>query len=249
MSTIKNLFVILLFTISFCNAQEKTAGTSAQDKFNYAGFINKNIPVELSLTILGDHTVFGEIKYLDAKPVLPVKIIGVYSENGNDFTLAEFQKNGNVSGVIRADLKNLNIDGEWGSTKSDDSYPINVVFKSHESIKQEISANRNVEGEYAYHYAETGFDGVIKITKEKNGTYSYVIGTVTGEKIRDTANASGSGLTLNNDEFIIEVNKNCRFRVDFYDGFLKISAVDDDPGACGFSGTNATLRGAYLKIK
>ncbi|KIO76650.1 hypothetical protein TH53_14020 [Pedobacter lusitanus] len=249
MSIRKNLLVLLFFLTGICYGQEKTAGVLENDQFSYTGFINQKIPVTLDLTILGDYTVTGKISYLNTKPALPISIIGTYNQSESVFTLAEYEKSGNISGLIRATLKNLLIEGEWGSTKSDASYPLSLTFKAHHSIKPQVPASQHIEGEYAYHYGETGYDGVIKITREKNGTYAYAIGTVTGDKTRDLANASGSGLALQNNQLMIEVNPSCRFSVTFYDGFLKIASLNKDADSCGFTGANATLRGVYLKIR
>jgi hypothetical protein len=248
----KGLVIIILFIVGVCKGQEKKAGILDHDKFSYSGFINKKIPVTLSLTILGDNTVFGEIKYLKAKNPAPIKIIGVFNiEKEYVLMLCEFEKTGNIRGIIRGKLNDheQKLTGDWGSIKSDVTYPLNLNYKEHSTIKPTIVTTSNFEGEYAYHYGETGFDGVIKLTKEKSGTYAYAIGTVTGDKTKSIATASGTGLVIEDDECVIEVNKTCRFKVTFYEGFLKISAMDENMNSCGFTGVNATLQGSYLKIK
>ncbi|WP_316804466.1 hypothetical protein [Pedobacter nototheniae] len=247
-----NVLVIFCLLAGICHGQQKTPGILDKDKFSYTGFINKKIPVQLDLTILGDNTVFGEIKYLNTKNPIPIKIIGTFNiEQEYVYTLAEYEKNGNMSGIIKAKLTDheQKLVGEWGSTKSDLSYPMNLTFKAHTTLKPNVLATAGFEGDYEYHLGETGFDGVIKITKEKNGTYAYAIARVTGGETKDVASASGTGMLIKNNESIIEVNKTCKFKITFYNGFLRIFTMYEETDKCGFTGPNASLQGAYLKIK
>ncbi len=241
---IRNLFIILLFTIGVCNAQGKTL--AVLKSYRWVGFINKKIPVELTYTISKD-IISGEIRYLNTKGKTPVKIIGNVSSN-EGYTLCEFEKDGNISGIINVKLNGQKLEGEWSSTKSDGSYPISLTLKDNK-VKQEVFPPASITGKYEYHYGEKGYEGLITIKKQKGNTYTYEIGSVTSDPARNMADASGDAILLNNNQFIIEINKSCKFKVTFYNGFLTITANDKTQLMdCEF-GFNATLEGTYLKIK
>jgi hypothetical protein len=255
MKMMKSLLVVFLFAIGVCNGQEKITELFEKSKFSYTGFINENIPIALDLTILGDHTVFGEIKYLKAKHSVPIKIVGTFNvEIQNVFLLREFEKNGNISGIINGKLKDQKFTGEWlSAVYSDTNYPIDLTLKKHSTFKPAVLTINNIEGEYVYHYGDTGFDGVIKIIKEETGTYAYsiVIGTGGVRKIKQWKNSTGKGVIVENGQCIIKMTEACKFMVTFYNGFLKINPIDmeDDPFAlsiCGFVGNEQDF---YLKIQ
>ncbi len=72
------ILITVIFVISICNRQEKKVKFLNHDKFSYSGFIYKN-PVELNFTILEDNTVMGEMKYLNQKKPVPIKLIGNFN--------------------------------------------------------------------------------------------------------------------------------------------------------------------------
>ncbi|WP_223608077.1 hypothetical protein [Chryseobacterium sp. OSA05B] len=106
-----------------------------------------------------------------------------------------------------------------------------------------------LEGLYVYNYAETRFAGTFKLTKEKNGTYTYSMIRTTNKINGSLATARGKDLVIKDNQCIIKINKTCRFKVDFYDGFLRTSAMDENLSSCGFKGTDITLQGTYVRIE
>lgn len=241
----KNLLFLflLLFTTGVCHGQEKKTGQELK-RFSWTGTINKKIPVDLDFTVFG-LTVVGEIHYLNTKSHLPIKIIG--SKDAEDkYTLCEFGKDGNISGVLYGKLTGDRFEGEWSSTKSDGTYPLSLVLKDNRLVKPVIFPATDITGKYNYQYGEKGYQGGITIKKLKGNNYEYEIGSVTSDPARNMADASGTAV-LKNNGMIIEVNKSCRFKVTFYNGFLVIGS-DDELGGCEF-GFNATLSGTYLKLK
>lgn len=245
MRFLKTILIILIFSKSICHAQQN----NTVQKYKLSGFINKKIPVELNISI-SNQLILGDIRYLGTRSKQPIKIIGRV-ENQNQYSLHEFQRDGNISGIIDATLINNKLEGEWYATKSDTSYAITLTLKTNQNLKQEIFSPLKPDqlaGEYAYQYGEKGYQGSITIKKESGNTYSYDIGSVTRDPGRNIADASGKAI-LKNDQLIIQVNKSCKFKVKFYNGFLVISQEGPDKlNDCEF-GFNATLEGTYLKIK
>ncbi|MCX2494981.1 hypothetical protein OQX63_15935 [Pedobacter sp. PF22-3] len=247
MRVLKTILIILIFAKSICHAQQKQNNTI--QKYTLTGFINKKIPVELNISV-SNQLILGDIRYLNTRLKQPIKIIG-HIEDQNQYSLHEFERDGNISGSIDATLKNNKLEGNWSSTKSDTSYTIILALKTNQNLKPEIFSPLKPDqlaGEYAYQYGEKGYQGSITIKKISGNTYSYDIGSVTHDPGRNIADASGKAV-LKNNQLIIKVNKSCAFKVKFYNGFLIIS--QESPfqlNDCEF-GFNATLEGTYLKVK
>lgn len=241
----KIILILLSFTASLCSAQEKNIAK----QYLLTGLINKKIPVQLQIAVQ-HNIVIGNITYLNTKAKKPIKIIGRVDEK-NQYSIHEFEKNGNISGSIYATLKGNQLRGDWWATKSDTSYAASLTIKDIQNSKAETftPADRNqVAGEYFYQYGEKGYQGNITIRKVTGNSFSYEVGSVTHDPGRNIADASGTAV-LKNNQFIIEVNKSCKFVVRFYDGFLIISEENSTQlNDCQF-GFNATLAGIYLKTK
>lgn len=237
--------IILTFATSICYAQQN----NTIQKYSLTGFINKKIPVELNISVY-NQLILGNIRYLNTRLKQPIKVIG-HVEDQNQYSMHEFERDGNISGSIYAALKNNKLEGNWSATKSDTSYNVMLAIKTNKNLKPEVFSPLKPDqlaGEYAYQYGEKGYQGNITIKKISGNTYSYDIGSVTHDPGRNIADASGKAI-LKNNQLIIQVNKSCTFKVKFYNGFLIIS--QESPGQlndCEF-GFNATLEGIYLKIK
>lgn len=245
MHALKTLLFLFCLGIGISNAQQNNAA----ERYTFTGFINKKIPVELDITI-SKNMVLGNIRYLNTKAKTPIKIIGELSDK-NQYSLREFEKDGNISGVINATLKNDKLEGDWSATKSDTSYSAIFTAKSNSASKPEVFSpisSGQQAGEYFYQYGEKGYQGSITIKKLSGNTYSYDVGSVTHDPGRNMADASGKAV-LKNNQLIIFVNNSCKFIVKFYNGFLTITEGSQGQlNDCEF-GFNATLEGTYLKVK
>lgn len=244
MRALKTILIILSFA-GICHAQQN----STIQKYTLTGFINKKIPVELNISI-SNQIILGNIRYLNTKLKKPIKIIGRV-EDQNQYSLHEFENDGNISGSIYATFKNNKLEGNWSATKADTSYATSLIVKANPNLKPEIFfplQTDQLAGEYSYQYGEKGYQGNISIKKLSGNIYTYDIGSVTHDPGRNIADASGKAI-LKNNQLIIQVNKSCKFSVKFYHGFLMIT--QKSPGQlndCEF-GFNATLEGIYLKVK
>ncbi|WP_316805043.1 hypothetical protein [Pedobacter nototheniae] len=245
MNTLKTLLFLFCLGIGISNAQQNNFAK----RYTLTGFINKKIPVELDITV-SKNIVLGNIRYLNTKAKTPIKIIGEVSDK-NQYSLREFEKDGNISGIINATLKSDRLEGDWSATKSDTSYSAILNIKNNETFKPEIfspTSSNQLAGKYFYQYGEKGYQGSITIKKLGGNTYSYDVGSVTHDPGRNIADASGKAV-LKNNQLIINVNNSCKFIVMFYNGFLTITeGRQGQLSDCEF-GFNATLEGTYLKVK
>ncbi|GGE50707.1 hypothetical protein EV200_10271 [Pedobacter psychrotolerans] len=245
MRALKIILILLSFATSICHAQQN----NTIQKYTLTGFINKKIPVELNISV-SNQLILGNIRYLNTKLKKPIKIIGLI-EDHNQYSLHEFEKDGNISGSIYATLKNNKLEGNWSATKADTSYATSLTVKDNPNLQPEIFSPLQPDqltGEYAYQYGDKGYQGNISIKKLSGNTYTYDISSVTRDPGRNIADASGKAV-LKNNQLVILVNKSCKFRIKFYNGFLMIT--QESPGQisdCEF-GFNATLEGTYLKVK
>lgn len=245
MHHLKKITFIACLSAGILQAQQKTG--YAHNTFS--GLIDRKIPVELKVSTL-NNVVSGSIRYLKTTDKKPIKIIGKL-DKGNHYHLEEFEKDGNISGIIDAVLNDGKLEGSWSSTKNENVYPLALNVKADINSKPEIfspSPAGHFEGTYTYQYGTEGYQGSITIKKIKDQMYSYDIGSVTRAPGRNIADASGEVMIKNN-QFTIEVNKSCSFHAEFYNGFLMIATGNRERTAgCEF-GLNATLDGTFLKVK
>ncbi|PQA97171.1 hypothetical protein B0A69_03800 [Chryseobacterium shigense] len=245
MNDLKKITFMICFATGICNAQQKNTDAN----YSFSGLINQKIPVELTMSA-SKNVVLGNIRYVKTKEKKPIKIIGTL-DSGNHYHLEEFESDGNISGIIDAELKNGKLAGSWSSTKSDAVYPItlDIQTKVHpEHVMFSPVPSDRFEGTYTYQYGENGYQGSITIKKIKDQMYSYDIGSVTRAPGRNIADASGE-VRIKNNQFTIEINKSCSFLATFYNGFLSITPVPSEQSRdCEF-GLNATLEGTFLKVK
>lgn len=245
MNYLKKITFIICFATGICLAQQKITDAS----YSLSGLIDQKIPVELTVSV-SKNVVLGNIRYVKTKEKKPIKIIGTL-DSGTHYHLEEFEKDGNISGIIDVVLKNGKLEGTWSSTKSDAVYPMALDVQTKINPKPEIFSPvlaDHFEGTYTYQYGEDGYQGSIAIKKIKGQMYSYDIGSVTRAPGRNIADASGEVMIKNN-QFTIEINNSCSFLATFYNGFLSITSVPSEQSRdCEF-GLNATLEGTFLKVK
>jgi hypothetical protein len=245
MNYLKKISFMICFAAGICHAQQKNTDAD----YSFSGLIDQKIPVELNVSV-SKNVVLGNIRYVKTKEKKPIKIIGTLN-SGNHYHLEEFEKDGNISGIIDGVLKNGKLEGDWSSTKSDAVYPMTLDVQTNVNPKPEIFSpvpSDHFEGTYSYQYGENGYQGSITIKKIKGQMYSYDIGSVTRAPGRNIADASGEVMIKNN-QFTIEINKSCSFLATFYNGFISITSVPSEQSRdCEF-GLNATLEGTFLKVK
>ncbi|MBX3255376.1 MAG: hypothetical protein KF862_14640 [Chitinophagaceae bacterium] len=261
----KHWIYILLLTIISCNNQQQKVSSSdtlasakpsfltdVQNQSNneicWTGTLNGKTPVFLHYK-LDSNLIIGEITYLNTKDKLPIKLLGTI-EDDKSYRLLEFEKSGNITGIITGLPTDKIFSGSWFSPKTRKELVLNLVKKD-----TVINSNtkdtqlQDIFGHYHYQYSEAGYQGDFEITKLPNSKASFGITSVTGEPARNIAQIENDTIALNTTQFIYKMpnTDSCEFSVKFYKGFVYIRYTK---GFCdGQFGMNATIDGIFLKTE
>jgi len=214
----------------------------------WTGTINDKTPVFVHYQIVDD-LIFGEIVYLNTKSKIPIRIIGTIEED-KSYRILEFEKNGNISGIITGSPGTKEFNGEWFSPKT--RKELNLKLIQSDSVISTIPLEADIAeiyGDYHYQYSEAGSQGDFSITKAKNEQSSFSIFSVTGEPARNIASVESDAIKLQKTEFIYTLpeTENCEIKVKFYKGFVHVNYTK---GYCeGEFGHNATIDGIFLKTR
>ena len=257
----KHWAYILLFTIIVCNNQQgKAIGTNTsvfakastlpdiKKEICWTGTLNHNTPVFIHYQ-LDSNLIIGEITYLDTKDKLPIKLLGTI-EDDKSYRLLEFEKSGNITGIITGLPTNKIFNGSWFSPKTRKVLVLNLVNK--DTVIASSSANsklQNIFGHYHYQYSEAGYQGDFEITKLQDSKATFGITSVTGKPGRNVAQIDDDTISLNTTRFVYKMpdTDNCGFEVKFYKGFVYIKYTK---AFCdGQFGMNATIDGIFLKTR
>jgi hypothetical protein len=252
---------LLLFTIISCdNLQSKvnnfeTALTarpySPADAANisdicWTGTLNGRTPVFLHYKTDGN-LITGQITYLNTKDKLPITISGTI-EDDKSYRLLEFEKSGNITGVITGLPTNNNFNGSWYSPKTRKELSLNLVKKDTVIHPGSIETKlQDIFGHYHYQYGDAGYQGDFEITKLPGSKAIFGITSVTGEPARNVAQVDDDTISLSATHFTYRLpdTSDCEFEVKFYKGFALIKYTK---GICyGQFGLNATVEGIFIK--
>ena len=261
----KSFTVLLLLTILACNDQPKK--TSAPDKrvtdtspvvstvnnqtgkeICWTGTINGKTPVFLHYKQDGN-LLIGEINYLNTKNKLPIILAGTL-EKDKSYRLLEFERSGNITGIITGSTTDTAFNGTWFSPKS--SKELALVLIKKDTVLNSVAMATNVQdvfGHYHYQYTEEGYEGDLDITKLPNSKAAFGITCVTEAPGRNVAQIDDDTITLNTTQFVYKLpdTDSCEFRVKFYKGLAYIQYTK---GGCkGQFGFNATIDGVFIKTK
>lgn len=230
--------------------QAKLADTSLNvgNEICWLGTFNNKTPVFLHYRLDKD-IMIGEIVYLNTKGRVPITVIGEMDE-GNICHLSEFEKSGNISGVITGEIAGSTFKGNWFSPKTKKQLVINLSKK--DTLLQLPSAEvklQDVFGNYHYQFTDEGYQGDFFIKKLDGNKAVFGITSVTNDPSRNIAQINDDTISLNATSFIYKVpgTDNCEFGVKFYKDFAYINYTK---GVCeGQFGMNASIEGVYLKIR
>ncbi len=261
----KYLVYILLLTVISCNksTQKFEASNSVTPErsvtlasvknqvgkeISWKGFLNGKTPVFLHYQIDGN-TVVGEITYLNTKNKLPITIVGTI-DGDNNYRILEFEKSGNISGVITGKPTARDFKGSWFSPKTRKEMVLNLTKKDTAIISKGVETKvEDLFGHYHYQYSEAGYQGDLVIKKLPNSKAVFGITSVTGAPGRNIAQIDDDTISLTTSNFTYKLpdTDDCEFQVKFYKGF---AVVQYTQGVCsGQFGMNATVEGIYLKTK
>ncbi len=231
----------LIIIVIFFNA-------NAQNDICWSGKLNGKTPVFIHYS-KQDEVVIGEIVYLNTKKKTPIQIIGSISKQ-NNIRLLEFEKNGNVSGIIDALVTKDNLKGDWFSPKSRKTLTFDATKK--DTIlkpKNYTPLKKDILGSYFYQYSNKGSQGNFQLNYKNNTNYTFSFQNVTSDPARNIADLDG--ILKKEKENIFTFNQKdeytkCDIKLFFYKDFLYVKYTN---GECEGFGHNATINGFYRKIK
>jgi hypothetical protein len=213
----------------------------------WKGKLNSKINILLHYQLQED-IITGQLFYLDQKNQKPIRIIGTIEED-RYFRLLEFDKTGNITGVIKCLPNEQDFNGTWFSPKTRKEFRISMkkidTLIDLENIKTDIE---NVVGNYYYQYNESVYQGNLTIEKVNKNNISLRIFSVTGEPGGNMADIETDTIQTKTD-FIYKVpyTDSCEFRMRFFKDFAYINYTK---GYCtGIFGLNATVDGIFYKQK
>lgn len=228
------------------SVKEVTKPTSKE--ICWKGTINTKTPVFLHYQ-LEDDVLVGEITYLNTKQRKPIKIIGTIADDAS-LRILEFEKDGNITGIMLGTPNQKELKGTWFSPKT--RKELNLCLTKYDTIIKDTSIQpelKNIFGDYHYQYSLDGYQGDFNISKINENQASFEIFSVTGEPSRNIADVEKDTISIKGNKFHYKVGykEDCEFDVTFYKDFVYIKYTN---GECdGVFGHNATVSGIFLKVK
>ena len=217
-------------------------------EWKWTGVINNKIPVFLHYS-LHDQLLVGQLTYLNTKDRKPINVIGTI-EDDKSHRLLEFEKDGNITGIITGNPEGEQFIGSWFSPKTRVKYSLSLSKKDTTVNAPDLAVNANdMYGSYYYQYSKDGQQGGLEFSKVSGHKAAFEIFSVTDAPGRNIAEIPLDTISINGNSFIYELPgaEPCAFRVTFYKGFATVAYTK---GFCeGFFGWNATVDGIYLKVK
>ncbi|GAA4149908.1 hypothetical protein GCM10022217_02380 [Chryseobacterium ginsenosidimutans] len=140
----------------------------------WEGQIMNKIPIFIHYS-LQENLVTGEIIYLNTSTKTPIKLIGTI-EDDKSFRLLEFDKNGNITGIITGKPNGGRFNGKWFSPISRKEFSLNLN-KSEKHIKSESKTvnPKDIFGDYRYSYGEFTYNGKFNVKKIDNNLIAFEI--------------------------------------------------------------------------
>lgn len=235
-------------TIPDSPANVKKTETPVNNEQNWEGTIDGKIPVFLHYKI-DSNLVIGEITYLNTTERQAIPLLGTIAE-GKNFRLLEFEKSGNITGIITGLPSGSTFNGIWFSPKTRKELTFSVARK--DTIISPVNTDvvlKDVFGHYHYQYTNAGYQGDLEISKHPNGMAVFGISSVTSEPARNIAQVDDDTIALSSSCFVYKIpnTDSCEFEVKFYKGFAYVRYTK---GYCnGQFGMNATIDGIFMKTR
>jgi hypothetical protein len=261
---LRNIIYIAIIIILSCNNEQNGKKTEIKFSDQLSSTISENKETEQfqicwkgklnsKTNILlhyqrQDDLIVGQIIYLDTKEQKPICIIGTIEED-RSLRLLEFDKTGNITGIIIGSQKETEFNGSWFSPKTKKEIKMSLsIIDTTIKIENIETSLENIIGEYNYQYSEKGFQGNLTIEKVNDKNVSIRILSVTRDPSRNIADIEIDTVQAMTD-FIYKVPEtdSCEFRVRFFRNFAYINYTR---GYCsGIFGHNATVDGIFYKQK
>jgi len=255
-------FLFLLFVCSCAGNVSKNESTSTQLKEDridldtlvigekqqiaWTGMVDKSIPVLLHYQMF-DSLLVGELVYLGNTKRNPVTIIGELDEL-NEHRVLEFDRNGNISGIISGIPKENNWLGTWFSPKTRNEYSLDLKrIDTLINLPSQAVAAADITGHYYYQYGRKGQKGVLKVRRLPEDKLEFSILSLTDEPARNIALIDTDTVICKGTSFAYSVpfTDDCQVKVQFYKEFAHIRYTKSD--CMGAFGHNASLEGIFYK--
>jgi hypothetical protein len=257
----RNSLLFLVLLLSACGGQTeknisntttidtlKNTKQNNQIETSWLGTINNKIPVFLHYSIHRE-VIVGEITYLNTKNKKPIKLLGTIEED-KSYRLLEFEKDGNISGIITGNPDPRVFNGNWFSPKTRQELQVKLSIKDTLIETSDYQAeNKDMYGTYHYQYSEEGYQGDLAIKKLRDNKVEFNIFSVTGAPGRNIAEVAADTIQMTGNTFTYKIpdTDSCEFKVTFFKGF---SVVNYTKGYCsGQFGLNASIDGIFLKVR
>jgi hypothetical protein len=213
------------------------------------GTLNGKTPIFIHYK-LDSNVIIGEITYLNTRDKRPIKLLGTV-EDDKSYRLLEFDKTGNITGVIEGKPAEKSFNGLWVSPKTKKELSMSLSITDTSVSTADIKPDENqIFGSYHYQYGENGYNGDFDINNIGSNKIDFHILSLTNvERGPNIAEVEKDTLTMTGNSFIYKIpdSDSCEFKVTFYKGFVYINYTK---GYCASQfGLNATIDGIYLKTK
>ena len=255
------LSVVLIFFFvqdSFSSSNKSSTNSSTnlteskaeqKKEICWTGTVNGKTPIFVHYQF-DNEVIIGEIVYLNSKNKTPIKLIGTIEDWDKKYRLLEFDKKGNITGIITGLPENNEFKGIWSSPITKKVLSLNLSTKDTVIFSKDYEPNLSeIYGDYDYQYSKTGYQGSFTLRKINKNKVSFSIFSVTSEPERNIAEIETDTIKLTKTEFIYKVKgtAECEFKVKFYKDFV---FVNHTKGSCtGQFGLNATIDGIFFKTK
>jgi hypothetical protein len=164
----RNYIYVLALTIISCNNQQQKISSSdslpstqtattadlksqSNKEICWGGTLNGKAPIFIHYQ-LDSNIIVGEITYLNTKGKQPIRLLGTV-EDDKSYRLLEFDKTGNITGIIEGTPTEKEFNGSWFSPKTRKELEMKLLSKdtlvSSPSIKTEPN---QIFGNYHYQY-------------------------------------------------------------------------------------------------
>jgi hypothetical protein len=228
----KILLLVLIGNLAF--AQTKLSQQT------FEGFINKRIPINLSLTF-DANLVYGTLTY--KKVGQPIKVIGTIESD--IFLLHEFAAKAEVTGIYYGTIKDGEISGSWSSPNGKE---MSFSIKKTAATQIDKPEPKPVTGSYAYSFGKDGGTGNMYVQQIGKDKIIVEIQAIKGPPSYNEATIEKTSLKFSRNQAIYE-NKEfgkCLLKISFFDGGANIIYIDEGYD-CGF-GNAASVIGNYMKF-
>ena len=229
------------------DANSATVEKNSSSDICWTGTINARTPVFLHYKQHGE-ILTGEIIYLDTKDKKPISLIGTM-DTDSTFRLLEFERSGNITGIISGRPAGNIFMGRWFSPKRRRELSLSLTKKDSLVVSDNADAQtQDIFGSYHYQFSENGYIGYMEIKKLPGSRAAFGITSLTGPA-GNVAQVEDDTIILKDTRFVYAIpnTDDCEFEVRFFKGFVYIKYTK---GACEDQfGMNATIEGIYLKTE